>query len=84
MRWLDSTIHSMDMNLSNLWEIVEDRGAWLAAVHGVAKRRKWLTAWTMTTKPCKSKKDRKDWHMEKKKKKQNLFGDLRSPCPTFH
>ena len=37
IRWLDSVIDSVDMNLSNLWEIVEDRGAWHAAVHGFAK-----------------------------------------------
>ena len=37
MRWLYSVIDSMDMNLSKLLEIVEDRGAWHAAVHGVAE-----------------------------------------------
>ena len=37
MRWLNSITDSMDMNLSKLWEIVEDRGPWLAAVHGVSK-----------------------------------------------
>ena len=36
MRWLDSISNSMDMNLSKLLEIVEDRGTWHAAVHGIA------------------------------------------------
>ena len=36
-RWLDSITDSMDMNVSKPWEAVEDRGAWLAMVHGVTK-----------------------------------------------
>ena len=36
-RWLDSITDSMDMKFSKLWEIVKDRGAWRAAVHGVTK-----------------------------------------------